>query len=40
MGPDSEPQAAAPPRLTRADWGLILVLVAIQFTHMVKCVAR
>src|SRR5690348_6176590 len=28
----------APGRLTRSEWGLLLVLVAIQFTHMVDFV--
>lgn len=34
----SAPSPAAPPTITRAEWGLILVLVAIQFTHMVDFV--
>src|SRR4051812_37670405 len=33
--PASRPQ---PPRITRGEWALILVLVAIQFTHMVDFV--
>lgn len=42
MPTDAEPPANPPPqppaRLTRAEWGLILVLVAVQFTHMVDFV--
>ena len=43
MGPDSETQPAQPlqspaPGMTRAEWGLILILVAVQFTHMVDFV--
>ncbi|HEY1187491.1 MAG TPA: MFS transporter [Gemmata sp.] len=34
--PASPPQA--PNRITRAEWGMILILVAIQFTHMVDFV--
>src|SRR2546429_668567 len=36
----SEGSSSPPPsaRITRAEWGLILVLVAIQFTHMVDFV--
>lgn len=36
----ADPSAARPPipKLTRAEWGLILVLVAVQFTHMVDFV--
>lgn len=29
---------SSPPKLTRAEWGLLFVLVAIQFTHMVDFV--
>jgi predicted MFS family arabinose efflux permease len=35
-GPSSQPPPSA--RITSAEWGLILVLVAIQFTHMVDFV--
>ena len=38
---DSDPlpsPPAVPARFTRAEWGLILVLIAIQFTHMVDFV--
>lgn len=34
----SQGSGVYPPRLTRAEWGLVLVLVAIQFTHMVDFV--
>src|SRR5436190_7354339 len=37
---EEEPSQQAPPlaTITRSEWGLILVLVAIQFTHMVDFV--
>ena len=40
---EDRPAAAAtppgtPPRLTRAEWGLLLVLAAVQFTHIVDFV--
>jgi predicted MFS family arabinose efflux permease len=35
---DDSPTRPAPPPLTRAEWGLILVLLMIQFTHMVDFV--
>jgi predicted MFS family arabinose efflux permease len=34
----TSPPAPPPPTITRSEWGLILVLVAIQFTHMVDFV--
>ncbi len=36
--PEGPGSPAQPARITRAEWGLILVLVAIQFTHMVDFV--
>ena len=38
--PEGEPAASRqpPPRITRGEWALILVLVAIHFTHMVDFV--
>ena len=33
-----EPEPPSRPGLSRAEWGLILVLVAVQFTHMVDFV--
>jgi predicted MFS family arabinose efflux permease len=39
MGPDDDgSHRSAADRLTRSEWGLILVLVAVQFTHMVDFV--
>src|SRR5215471_11663486 len=40
MSDASEPAAlrAPPPRITRGEWALILVLMAIHFTHMVDFV--
>lgn len=35
---ESSPARSALPPLTRAEWGLVLVLVAVQFTHMVDFV--
>ena len=35
---DALSKKAAPPSLTRGEWALLLVLVAIQFTHMVDFV--
>ena len=37
-GEPSQPPAPAASRLTRSEWALLLVLVAIQFTHMVDFV--
>src|SRR5437660_1126007 len=34
----AETVPGAPPRLTRAEWGLLLVLAAVQFTHIVDFV--
>ena len=34
----SPPNAKGPPRITRGEWAVILVLVAIHFTHMVDFV--
>jgi predicted MFS family arabinose efflux permease len=36
--PDASAARPSPSRLTRPEWGLLLVLVAIQFTHMVDFV--
>jgi predicted MFS family arabinose efflux permease len=38
MTADPSASRPTPPELTRAEWGLILVLVAVQFTHMVDFV--
>src|SRR5688572_11913879 len=40
MEPASEPAQSqpSPSRFTAAEWGLILVLIAVQFTHMVDFV--
>jgi predicted MFS family arabinose efflux permease len=35
---DADPDPARQDRISRAEWGLILVLVAVQFTHMVDFV--
>jgi predicted MFS family arabinose efflux permease len=37
-GSHSRPLSPQPAQITRAEWGLILLLVAIQFTHMVDFV--
>src|SRR5262245_55081467 len=35
---ESAAQPAPPPRITRGEWALVLVLMAIHFTHMVDFV--
>src|SRR5262245_24744226 len=43
MAADAEPSRSSPshatrPGLTRREWGIVLVLAAVQFTHMVDFV--